>query len=291
MIIYSIIVCYNPQIDCVSELCFKLEESGSKIILVDNSRTSILSNSNTLAKYKVLSQLENVGIAKAQNLGIKYALENNADFITFFDQDSEIHTGFLDLLLAVLTPGIPCVSSPVFFDKNRGFEFPSYRLNMYGMPRKIFSASNGNPYPTDIVISSGTAATAITFKIVGLMDEDFFIDFVDTEWCLRCKAKRVPIWAVPKARMYHAVGERSINFGLIRAFVHSPTRSYYKIRNSLIFIRKPSVPFLLGLKEFLSAIFHHSIMFFFLDNKKEYLRNYFLAILHGFKGLVGKKPN
>jgi rhamnosyltransferase len=122
------------------------------------------------------------------------------------------------------------------------------------------------------------------------MDEEFFIDFVDTEWCLRCRSKSIPIQVVPTAVMNHSIGETSINLGFMRGFVHSPERCYYEIRNCFLLFKKENVPFLLASKVILSVFVHHIVLFGFVKNKANYVKNYLLAILHGIRGVVGKKP-
>jgi len=122
-----------------------------------------------------------------------------------------------------------------------------------------------------------------------LMDEDYFIDFVDTDFFLRCRAKNISMVIVPNAVMLHSVGERTINLLLIRLFVHSDIRTYYKVRNSFLFFRKKHVPFLIGIKEILSALVHNFLILFFVENKMSHFSNYLFAIYDGFMNKKGKK--
>ena len=112
------------------------------------------------------------------------------------------------------------------------------KLNNFGTLSKVYRDNNSVSYPVDVVISSGMAITKETFDVVGLMDEEFFIDFVDTEWCLRCRSKNVEILMISAATMVHSIGDSSWNIGFMKIFVHSPIRSYYQTRNSFLFLRK-----------------------------------------------------
>lgn len=291
MKIYSIIVCYNPNVSNLFLICQKLINSHSAVIIVDNTEKSYISEYKDLPDCTLIPLGENTGIAHAQNIGIKHAIEGGADVVVFFDQDSKIENDFLPFLLAPLKAGEPRVVAPVFFDDAKGYEFPAMRLNKYGLLAKIYKGNRYMPYNVDVITSSGTAATAVTFDIAGLMDEDFFIDFVDIEWSLRCRNKNIPIQVVPTAVMKHSIGETSINFGFMRGFIHSPERCYYEIRNCFLMFKKENVPFLLASKEIISVFIHHIILFIFVKNKVNYLRNYILAILHGFRGVVGKRED
>jgi rhamnosyltransferase len=290
MKVYSVIVCYNPDVNSLKSICYVLKSNKCSVILVENTESSSLLRNLDFSDYTIIHMGENAGVAHAQNVGIKCAIEKSADTIVFFDQDSIIENDFLPCLLAPLNTGEPRVVAPVFFDNAKGFEFPSMRLNKYGFLTKICRGNKQVPYDVDVIISSGTAATIETFDIAGLMDEDFFIDFVDTEWCLRCRTKNIPIQVVPTAIMKHSIGETSINFGIMRGFVHSPERCYYKIRNCFLLFRKEDIPFLLASKEILSALIHHTILFIFVKNRASYAKNYILAFYHGIKGIAGKKP-
>ena len=181
------------------------------------------------------------------------------------------------------------VVSPVFFDKKDGFRFPSYRLNRFGLLKSMVSTFDESFYDVDVIISSGSAATKETFDIVGLMNEDYFIDFVDTEWSLRCRAKGIPIKVVPSAIMKHSIGDKSIDLKIMRIFIHSPLRSYYKVRNSFLFFKNKNVPLMMGFKEIFSALIHNFVIIIVSENKSEYLKNYFKAIKDGLFGITGKK--
>jgi len=289
--VYSIIVCYNPEVAALLLLCRKLIYDCSLVLIIDNTESSYISRYINLPECTVISLHKNTGIAYAQNIGIKNAIKNHADVIVFFDQDSMIENNFLKFLLAPLKAGELGVVAPVLFDNDQGYEFPAMRLNRFGFPVKIYNRHRTLPYDVDLITSSGSAATAATFDIIGLMDEDLFIDFVETEWCLRCRKKNISIQVVPAAVMRHSIGEVSINFGFMRGFVHNPTRCYYQIRNCFLLFRKKRAPFLLAVKEISSVFVHNTILFLFAKDKIKYMRSYILAILHGLAGVTGKMPS
>lgn len=47
------------------------------------------------------------------------------------------------------------------------------------------------------------------FERVGVLDERLFIDYVDTEWCLRCAAQGITVRIIPAASMTHSIGDKS----------------------------------------------------------------------------------
>ena len=287
--IYTIIVCFNPDINSLISLCETLLHSNSEVVVIDNTDVSYIAEAMNSLGCVFIAMNVNSGIAHAQNTGISHALGCGAEIIVFFDQDTKIDGLFLGCLLDVIRDDTPLVVSPVYYDDAKGYEFPALKLNKYGIPTKKFSKGSLKPYEVDIIISSGSAATAATFKKVGLMDEDFFIDYVDIEWCIRCRNKNIPIMVVPTATMKHSIGESSVNLGVMRGHIHSPLRSYYKLRNCFLLFRKSDIPFLFAINEILTSFIHSTIMMFYVKDKLKYLFSYFYAIYDGVQGIVGKR--
>ena len=91
--IYTIIVSYNGEKwlhKCLSSL--GLSSLRTEIIVVDNNSTD-----STIALIKeffpavtLLEQKENLGFGKANNHGISYALQNDADYVFLLNQDAHI---------------------------------------------------------------------------------------------------------------------------------------------------------------------------------------------------------
>ena len=275
----------------MTRICERLLASSCEVVVVDNSDKNSFGNCELPSRCTAISLGMNCGIAYAQNRGIEHALRCGADVIVFFDQDSEIDRGFLAALVAPLTVGEAQVVAPVSIDQASGAELPSIRVNRYGISSKVYSSERASPNLVDIVISSGTAATKEVFDIVGLLDEDFFIDFVDTEWCLRCRGKSIPIRVVPSAIMQHTIGTASKDLCVTTVLVHGPTRCYYQIRNCFHLFRKPDIPLSLALRETAAVIFSRVLLLVLVRNKAEYLKAYRAAITDGLKGVVGKKPD
>lgn len=290
MKVSAVIVCYHPDLDHLRLTTRSLLTDGVSVIVIDNSEASPLGPSDALPGCTVIVNGENLGIARAQNIGIARALAAGADVIVFFDQDSRISSGFIRSLLAAMTPGLPLVLAPVYHDEAKGFEYPSLRLTRFGLLRKVYSESRNLPYDVDVVLSSGTAASAETFARAGVMDEDFFIDFVDTEWSLRCRKRGVPVRIVPTAMMRHSVGSRSIRLGFATLLVYNPTRCYYQIRNCFRLFHKDSVPLPLAIRETVVLALHKLLLLLFVPGRAAYLRAYGDAVRDALRGGTGRRP-
>lgn len=289
MKVVAVIVAFHPKRDELERLCRAILRAGAGAVVVDNSDPSDLASFD-LGRSIVIPLGENTGIAHALNVGIARAHAGGADIVVTFDQDSEVGDGFLAALVEPLTPGVPGVTAPVAIDKRTGAEYPSQRLNRFGWPRNVYSKGQHAPVPVDLVITSGAAATTVTFDRVGLMDEDFFIDFVDYEWALRCRRAGVPIWVTPNAVIQHAVGDANLSAGPVRGILHGATRTYYKMRNCFLLFRKRGIPRTFAALQLASGLVHNLIQVAIVEQHRLYLRTYVSAIRDGLVGVRGRRP-
>ena len=66
---------------------------------------------------------------------------------------------------------------------------------------------------------------------VGMMEEMFFLNFEETDWCFRARAKGYFSYAVAGAKIWH---KGSVSFGGEEA----PLRKYFLTRNELLWARR-----------------------------------------------------
>jgi rhamnosyltransferase len=289
--ICSIIVCYRPHIDQLFDLCVRLIADGSTVVLVDNSEVPYLKEKQLPAGCELRTLGRNTGIAHAQNVGIAAAIAAGAEVLAFFDQDSTISGSTLTTLAAHLRIGKPDVVAPLCFDVVTGREIPAVRLTRFGIARIVRDQDRSSgPYPVDLVISSGTVATREAFQAAGTFDDGLFIDYVDHEWCLRCRNAAVPIRVVPSVTMRHRLGQRWIRLPLVTVIVHDSMRCYYQIRNPLLLLRKRHVPILYALLQILVVYVNRFLLIFFVDERRAYAWSYVEGLRDGIKGATGPRP-
>jgi rhamnosyltransferase len=287
--LFSIIVVYNPDYNNLFNLCQILSSININVVLVDNSDYNKIdfTKIKELPKIHVFNLYDNFGIAKAQNIGINYALNEKADAILFFDQDSQIDSVFLSKLISPLSKDNISICAPVFIDLNSEIKLPIISINKCG----LLSHSNDYNKKLDniIVISSGLIVKSEIFSVVGLMNEEYFIDYVDTDFCFRCFEHNFKINVVSDAIMKHPIGENMIKIFGLYFFIHNPQRIYYQTRNCLIFSTKKYVPLVFRLREIISFTIHQLFLLcFYYKNRKFYIKALFYGFIHGILGKNGK---
>lgn len=287
--VFAVVVTYFPEINCLIRLIETLSNFDIKILVIDNSDNYILKISSLDNNKNVIlfNSNTNRGIAAAQNFGIKFALRQNGDVIIFFDQDSFIDKAFLTSLLEPLKYDEVCVTSPSIVDLNSGFRYPLVNINALGIVKKSYKVSKSLT-KVSIAISSGMAVKSSVFSQVGLFDEDYFIDYVDTDFCLKCRACSIDVYVSPGAVMQHPISDKMTDYKFMRGFQYEGVRIYYQVRNSFLFFRKGYVPKIFAIREICSQIVHFVISGILTRKPIFYYTTIFVAIKDGILNVKGK---
>lgn len=233
---------------------------------------------------KVFNFGENLGIAKAQSVGMKWAFENGADFILQMDQDSILEDRTVGRLLEsyeeLILKGFKVgVIGPRHYDKvtNEVDEARIIKGNtIEGTNYTIINAT----------ISSASLIPKTAYDIVGGMEDGLFIDAVDFEYCWRLKTKGFLTIRDNDILLGHRVGDGKKQIvGKIDARVPSPIRHYYHIRNLFLLLFRGYVPLYWKLSNLVKLAIKLVIYpFIFEDGKTR-----FMYMIKGIKDGVLRK--
>lgn len=234
--IYVVLVTYEPNIETLNKCINSLISQVGKIIIVDNSPLGCEKLKFWKNKSIEIFLLNyNFGIAYAQNVGIRKAIDYGADFILTCDQDTIYPESYIEGLMQCFiekSKELKVASiSPVYTDKNKENSIQPMVYFENGVLIKNYSLQECKS--VSHVISSGMLIPTNVFNDVGLMDEKLFIDWVDTEWCWRAISKGYRIIQTPNVKINHCLGNPSKNLVGKRFTVHNSFRNYYKIRNAV----------------------------------------------------------
>lgn len=206
-------------------------------IIVDNSGTPNFPDERIGKMSYVIN--DNVGIATAQNIGIREIMASGmVSHVVFLDQDSKVSANYL----------IQIVEEYKRLSKNR-------KIATLGptVIDETTDAAYASAFHKDVIgkdgfiarpqiISSGSVIEVNILKEVGLMEDKLFIDFVDFEWCWRAKAKGYVSGITTKLSIRHKVGVNELNIGKHKIIVSSPFRYFYQFRNLLWLAKRSYVP-------------------------------------------------
>ncbi|MDG3086940.1 glycosyltransferase family 2 protein [Vibrio hannami] len=299
MSITSIIVTFQPELSSVEQLLTACQSHGNNVIVVDNGSENAEELAEVCQSFEYVNFIrlgDNLGIATAQNIAIKQLRTDKDDLIVFFDQDSSIGS---DYLMAVEQTyqklenefGREVIIGPRFYNRVSQFEYPVIKLNKLGRRRKLYPSQFTHPIEASCIISSGMAVKKKILDQVGLMEESLFIDYVDTEWCLRAKHLGILILVAPQLVMEHEIGSNNLKFLKWRVPVHSSARRYYRIRNSFILTNYSYIPKLTSFREVVFSIVHQVFLIAFTDEKKGHLKSLIRGVRDGISYSRAKRRN
>ena len=222
--IASVVVLYNPESDVLKNIA-TYSGQVSKVYAVDNSDAPppFLDQLRQATNVEYIPLHKNRGISTALNVGAEKALSEGYTFLLCMDQDS---TASPDMVPTLLADG-PRDRADL------GILSPFHSIAVQVAPPP------GKPVYQNVltVWTSGSLLNLNAYKQVGPFKEDYFIDFVDHEYCMRLNLAGYKIYKVNTAILKHNIGtdiqkKRLLWLELI-ASNHSPLRRYYITRNRL----------------------------------------------------------
>jgi rhamnosyltransferase len=288
MKIDTVYVTYNAEIELLKKSISSIASQVRKIYIVDNTpkkdrRLDFFQNE----KVEVIYLGDNLGIAFAQNVGIKKAIDNNAEYIMLSDQDTCYPQFYIDEMLKVFkNHNKVAATAPRFIDSMKKGDDGFIQIAPFVFNQ--FFPKNGT-HEIMQAIASGKILNVQYLNTIGLMDEKLFIDWVDLEWCWRARAKGYNIIGNADVIIEHQLGDESVNVGFREVNLRSAMRHYYITRNS----------FHLALRDKNLDIFHRITLFFksfryiigfplLSKPHLKHLKYVMIGFWHGIIGKVGK---
>lgn len=295
----AIIVLYHPELRVLERLLQSVTGQVDAVAVVDNTpqpdpeALRLLDRCSESIQY--LSMGGNIGIASAQNAGIRHCIAAACSHVLLLDQDSALPERMVETLLgaeaALAASNQPVAAvGPVFVDQKTGEAACSIR-HSYLRVRKIkIDLTSCAPVESDYLIASGSLISAQTLLRVGLMRDDLFIDRVDIEWGLRARHQGYRSYMVPQALLHHSIGDATVRIFGQNVNLHQDIRHYYIVRNSMFLIRCPHMGWEWRM---VTAIKIPQYLVFYPFHSSRPWHSFLLllrAVYHGLRGKLGKLP-
>jgi rhamnosyltransferase len=230
----AVAVTYHPDADLPERFSRILRQVG-RLVIVDNgsgeAETTMLQEFAANSSVTLMLQFANLGIASALNKGICHAIGLEFKWVLLLDQDSCIDDDMVQTLIEV---------QAAFPERGRLAVIGSGFRATDETTGQSTDASDGWE-EAESVITSGSLIPLETHAAIGAFREEFFIDYVDTEYCFRARAKGYRVIRTRKPIMSHSIGAitRHRMLWLNKwTFNHSPDRRYYIARNNTVLLRE-----------------------------------------------------
>ena len=223
-----IIVNWNTKqllLDCIASIYGTIKRSSFEVIVVDNASSdgSAEAVSHAYPAVKVLKNSLNLGYSGANNMAMRqmrgrhavilnsdtYLKESSLDDMAdFMEHYPEAGICGPQLLNADGTLQNSAGNFPVLLT-----EFTSKHLLKVLSPRIYYRAFGTKhtvfkePAQVDVVLGACMMVRKRAIESVGIMDEDYFLFYEETDWCYRMRRSGWRTYYLPEVKVYHFGGQ------------------------------------------------------------------------------------
>lgn len=302
--VLAIVVAYLPEPERFASLLGELLAQTDAVLVVDNTPASaheaehvVMAMPEHGGRLRIVRCGENLGIGAALNIGIGAALEEQFDYILLSDQDSLPASDMIENLARVMhelegSGRVVACTMPCYVDEVTEHRF-GFQIQRPGkLLYSVCDAEEAKPWIEVLSgITSGSLYRADVFRVVGTMKEEYFIDYVDTEWFHRARASGYGLFATSHAILYHRLGDTTFRVWYLgwRPFTgYSPMRLYYRFRNFLAMYRESYVPFAWKVRAGWYWLGNAYAYLLFSPNRRSNARYIFRGLYDGIRGRMGR---
>lgn len=239
--ICAVVVTYYPDSGFADRMERVAKQVGQIVIVDNRSQGESLGRIQEVVErlgIHLIPNASNEGIARALNAGVRWAASRGYRWVLTLDQDTLVAADMVSSLAHVF----------------RSYPFPQKAAVVGSNYRDQFSKPTLSDDPIEpggyggkevkTVLTSGSLISVDAFDSIGGFREDFFMDCVDHEYCLRARSHGYRILMTAKPVMEHGPGDPSQHRLLWRKFRtsnHSISRRYFLARNSTILVREYAI--------------------------------------------------
>lgn len=206
---------------------------------------------------ELIESAENLGFAGGANLGINRALEGGCDYVLLLNNDTIVDPEFLTELVQgaeTMQPGVAAACPTTYFYDRRdviystGGRYSLWRGSAKQIGRGKSDSGRERPIAErDYADGVCMLIPRLAIERVGLLDEEYFNYWEETDWCARAREAGMRCYYVPKAKIWHKAA---------RSQSPDARFQYLYRRNALLFVRKRGNPL-----QFVTALLTHVFWF------------------------------
>ncbi|MCP5054112.1 MAG: glycosyltransferase family 2 protein [bacterium] len=245
-LVYVIILTWNRKDEVIGAVrsLSRLRYRNYVPLVVDNA-----SEDDTVEALKehypdvhVLVNSRNLGYTGGNNEGMKYALEQGADFVILMNNDARVHRNMIERMMEVMDsdPRIAVVGSKNLYENDPNRIWGAWADITYGsMLTRIHGRNQLDEQrfegvrDVDQVMGCGYMWRKEALEEIGMLDTNFFGYHEDTDWCQRVHNKGWRVVYCGNAITYHKGGVSNDP-----RYKHSMPVMYFLGRNAVLFARK-----------------------------------------------------
>lgn len=286
----------EDTLECLGSLN-NIDYLNYKTIVIDNGSKddSVKAIKKKYPQVKIIENKKNLGYAEGNNVGIRYALKNKAEYILILNNDTIVDKNFLTEMVKVAESDdkIGIVGLKVY-------NYGTNKIQSLGIKNAfwaIFFHKRGigrnqedekqfeEDFGVEGVPGCGYLVKSKAIKKSGLFNKNFFVYYEEIDLFFRIRKKGYKLMVSSKSKIWHKEGATSKK---VSGFV-----KYHQTRNSMIFIKRHFRFFKIFLFVMRYIFLQVPLMFFVLliKNKdwktfKQYLRGFCAGVIYLFTNKI-----
>jgi GT2 family glycosyltransferase len=218
--------------------------SNHKAVVLDNHSVdgSVDAIRAAYPSLQVIELNENCGYAGNNNVGIRAALDQGADWVFVLNEDTIlapdcirhlIAVGESDARIGIVGPMVYHHDEPGVIQSAGGL-LGSYWEGIHIAKDEPDIGQFDQPHTVDWISGCAIMVRRAAIEQIGMIDARFFYYWEETEWCLRAGEAGWRILHIPRAKIWHK--------GVQRQYSPKPSVTYYSTRNHLLMLAKHHAP-------------------------------------------------
>jgi len=208
-----------------------------------NSVKDTLTSDNLIKKYTFIKSEINGGYGHGNNIGIKYALKNGADYVLVLNNDTIVKQNFLEPMVKMCeeNKNIGIVSGKIYFyDRPDTIWFNGGKFSSCTAKVEHFNFNEkdiGQVPKKPITFISGCMwlIPKHVFADVGFINEEYFMYVEDLEFCQRVLKQNYTLNIATESTILHKVGSST-------GGKYSDFSVFWRTKNMNLFINKNIKP-------------------------------------------------
>jgi GT2 family glycosyltransferase len=207
-----------------------------RCVVVDNASGDGSQERLRRARDIVLVESEdNLGFAGGCNLGISTARGLGADYVFLLNNDAWVTPDTLaQLVAAARALGDQAALGAVVRYPDGQPQFHGTIKSRWGhsiwlQPSEERLKASPELIPTDFIMGAALLAPMSLFDAIGDLDERFFLNFEEMDWCYRAASHGFGSFVLKEAVVFH---KGSASLGTL----DSPLQTYFRARNELLYL-------------------------------------------------------
>lgn len=293
---------WQDTLECLGSL-FQIIYPNFEIVIVDNgssddsvSRINEYLFKNKIQNSKFITLDSNLGFSGGNNVGIKYAVKNSADYVFLLNNDTVVEKKFLTELVktAENNKDFGLIGPKIYFwpsTKPERIWFTGGKVNWlktkgthinYNAEDSQEEKKSFGLIKADYITGCGILIRKEVIQKIGVLSEDYFLYYEDTDYCVRAKKAGWECGIEPKSHIWHKVSRSTKELSL--------SYLYYHARNGLLMAKRNNGALMIPVLYLFSfyIILKQIIKFLFIPKKREWAKMTIIGIRDFYANKIGK---